>query len=213
MSWRLTPFAVLVSFGLSLINFLLSRLIASKLSSTRVEDKCSATEDVPPKEVPPSEELLSIKAENEKLLHARAELEDKYKRALAESENMRKRLMRQIEEAKIFGIQSFCKDLLDVADVLTKATEVTPQEQGEGKDSAFSNLYEGLKMTEDRSTLDSGTFQSKLLDHDNLHTPGWLLPHFGGRQLCCRPAQYHTYRGLMWFTTPSPLAQVTGFHH
>ena len=38
----------------------------------------------------------------------------KYKRALAESENLRKRLTKQIDEAKIYGIQSFCKDLLEV---------------------------------------------------------------------------------------------------
>lgn len=40
--------------------------------------------------------------------------QDKYKRALAENENIRKRLMKQIEEAKLFGIQGFVKDLLEV---------------------------------------------------------------------------------------------------
>ncbi|GFG33776.1 hypothetical protein Cfor_05120, partial [Coptotermes formosanus] len=39
---------------------------------------------------------------------------DKYKRALADGENMRRRLMKQIEDAKHFGIQGFCKDLLEV---------------------------------------------------------------------------------------------------
>jgi hypothetical protein len=40
--------------------------------------------------------------------------QDKYKRALADSENMRRRLMKQIDDAKLFGIQGFCKDLLEV---------------------------------------------------------------------------------------------------
>jgi molecular chaperone GrpE len=40
--------------------------------------------------------------------------QDKYKRALADGENMRRRLMKQIEDAKLFGIQGFCKDLLEV---------------------------------------------------------------------------------------------------
>lgn len=48
-----------------------------------------------------------MKKENESLI-------DKYKRALAETENLRKRTERQVEEAKIFAIQGFCKDLLEV---------------------------------------------------------------------------------------------------
>lgn len=40
--------------------------------------------------------------------------QDKYKRSLADGENLRKRLTKQIEDAKLFGIQSFCKDLLEV---------------------------------------------------------------------------------------------------
>jgi molecular chaperone GrpE len=42
---------------------------------------------------------------------------------------MRKRLTKQIEDAKIFGIQSFCKDLLEVSDILATATETVPKEQ------------------------------------------------------------------------------------
>ena len=41
--------------------------------------------------------------------------QDKYKRALAEGENTRKRMTKQVEDAKSFAIQSFCKDLLDVS--------------------------------------------------------------------------------------------------
>ena len=52
------------------------------------------------------------------------EILDKYRRAIAESENMRKRLTKQIEDGKIFGIQSFSKDLLEVADVLDKAVSM-----------------------------------------------------------------------------------------
>lgn len=120
-----------------------------KSSSTQAEDKGSPAEDASPSAASPSDDLHLLKAENEKLSLMRSDLEDKYKRSLAESENMRKRLMRQIDEAKIFGIQSFCKDLLEVADILTKATEISSQEQCESEqNSAYANLYEGLKMTE-----------------------------------------------------------------
>lgn len=75
-------------------------------------------------------------------------LQDKYKRALADGENLRSRLTKQIAEAKVFGIQSFCKDLLDVADVLNKATETVPKEEINDKNPHLKSLYEGLLMTE-----------------------------------------------------------------
>ncbi|KAH8285611.1 hypothetical protein KR054_011532, partial [Drosophila jambulina] len=75
-----------------------------------------------------------------------AELLDKYKRALADSENMRNRLNKQISDAKIFGIQSFCKDLLEVADTLGHATQAVPKDKLSGN-ADLKNLYEGLTMT------------------------------------------------------------------
>ncbi|CAH0559406.1 unnamed protein product [Brassicogethes aeneus] len=74
--------------------------------------------------------------------------QDKYKRALADGENLRNRLTKQISEAKIYGIQSFCKDLLDVADVLNKATETVPKEEISDNNPHLKGLYEGLVMTE-----------------------------------------------------------------
>ena len=37
---------------------------------------------------------------------------EKYKRALADTENLRQRSQKLVEEAKLYGIQGFCKDLL-----------------------------------------------------------------------------------------------------
>lgn len=74
-------------------------------------------------------------------------MQDKYKRSLADTENMRKRLTKQIEDAKLFGIQGFCKDLLTVSDILQKATECVPAEELK-TNSPLKNLYEGLTMTE-----------------------------------------------------------------
>ncbi|KAJ8942668.1 hypothetical protein NQ314_009990 [Rhamnusium bicolor] len=88
-----------------------------------------------------NKEIAELKDQNEEIL-------DKYKRALADSENLRTRLTKQISEAKIFGIQSFCKDLLDVADVLSKATETVPKEEVNDRNPHLKSLYEGLLMTE-----------------------------------------------------------------
>jgi molecular chaperone GrpE len=83
------------------------------------------------------------------------ELKDKYMRALAETENTRTRLLKQIDDAKLFGIQGFCKDLLEVADVLQLAIDNTspqkidysklnPQEAQE----QLNSMHNGLAMTE-----------------------------------------------------------------
>ena len=83
------------------------------------------------------------------------ELDDKYKRALADAENMRIRLGKQIDDAKVFGIQKFCKDLLEVADVLQTACGAVPQDEL-SRNSHLKNLFEGLKMTESQL---QGTFR------------------------------------------------------
>ncbi|GAA32006.2 molecular chaperone GrpE [Clonorchis sinensis] len=126
------------------------RLISSKLSSSPKDDTPPQPENEADKKILDVEnDLQALQTEYKKLVTTHSQLEDKYKRALAESENMRKRFMRQVDEAKMFAVQSFCKDLLDVADVLTKATNSAPADQlVPGVNPHFTNLYEGLKLTE-----------------------------------------------------------------
>ncbi|XP_060109755.1 grpE protein homolog 1, mitochondrial [Heteronotia binoei] len=89
-----------------------------------------------------------VTEEKAKLEEQLKEVTDKYKRALADVENLRQRTQKLVEEAKLYGIQSFCKDLLDVADVLEKATESVPKEELKDENPHLKNLYEGLAMTE-----------------------------------------------------------------
>ncbi|XP_075167239.1 grpE protein homolog, mitochondrial Roe1 [Haematobia irritans] len=86
-----------------------------------------------------NKEVTTLKEKNDELM-------DKYRRSLADSENLRVRLNKQIADAKVFGIQSFCKDLLEVADTLGQATKAVPQDQLENNPH-LKNLYEGLTMT------------------------------------------------------------------
>ncbi|XP_058462066.1 grpE protein homolog, mitochondrial [Malaya genurostris] len=111
-------------------------------------------EEAPKKEEETSEpekkltiEIESLKKDVELLNEKNSELSDKYKRALADGENLRRRLTKQIEDAKLFGIQGFCKDLLEVADILGHATEAVPKEEISDKNPHLKNLYEGLTMT------------------------------------------------------------------
>ncbi|KAL0970452.1 hypothetical protein UPYG_G00242190 [Umbra pygmaea] len=77
------------------------------------------------------------------------DITDKYKRALADTENLRTRSQKMVEDAKLYGIQGFCKDLLEVADILEKATESVPKEEvSSQRNPHLKNLYDGLVMTE-----------------------------------------------------------------
>ncbi|XP_024218038.1 grpE protein homolog, mitochondrial isoform X2 [Halyomorpha halys] len=118
--------------------------------SSVAEDKKPESSKIDEKETPLEEtnQLNELNKTIEEITKQRDELNDKYKRALADGENLRKRLMKQIDDAKIYGIQSFCKDLLEVADVLGKATESVPKEEVTDKNPHLKSLYEGLIMTE-----------------------------------------------------------------
>jgi len=117
-----------------------------RLFSTASPDKAETSEGVPP--VVDPVEFDKVKKEQEKLLINVKELDDKYKRALAENENIRHRMMKQIDDAKVFGIQKFCKDLLEVADVLQLACGAVPKEEVSEKNPHLKSLFEGLQMTE-----------------------------------------------------------------
>lgn len=95
-----------------------------------------------------SEELLQkAEGDNKKLAEDKDEMLDKYKRSLAETENVRNRMQKQISDAKVFGIQGFCKDLLEVADILEKAVAATPKDNM-STNQELRDLFDGLTMTE-----------------------------------------------------------------
>ncbi|KAA0701527.1 GrpE protein -like protein 2, mitochondrial [Triplophysa tibetana] len=52
------------------------------------------------------------------------DLTERYKRALADSDIVRRRTQKFVEDAKLFGIQSFCRDIVEVADLLEKSSVV-----------------------------------------------------------------------------------------
>jgi molecular chaperone GrpE len=74
-------------------------------------------------------------------------LKDQLLRALAESENIRKRAQREKEDASRFAIANFARDLLTVADNLTRALENIPVEKLE-ENEALKSILEGIQITE-----------------------------------------------------------------
>jgi len=94
------------------------------------------------------QEIKELKDELEKQKESSSDFKDKYLRSLAEGENTRLRMTKQIEDAKLFGIQSFCKDLLTVADTMDMAVKCISEEKlSETDDSVWKSFHEGVEMT------------------------------------------------------------------
>lgn len=67
-------------------------------------------------------------------------------------ENVRRRMQKQVDDQKLFGIQGFCKDLLEVADVLSTATDAVQKEELKPSNPNLCSLYDGLIMTNSQLT-------------------------------------------------------------
>lgn len=76
-----------------------------------------------------------------------AELKDRLLRTAAESENLRKRMEREKEDALKYGAAKFSKDILTVADNLRRAIENAPQAEAEASEPV-RNLVVGIEATE-----------------------------------------------------------------
>ena len=88
----------------------------------------------------PSKSLDELEAEI-------SELKDQLLRTVADSENLRKRLEREKEQTRKFGIANFAKDLLSIADNLGRALDAAPNKE-DVEDQALENLVLGIQMTE-----------------------------------------------------------------
>ena len=84
-----------------------------------------------------SDELELVKAENKKL-------KEDFLRALADSENVKKRCAAEIEKNSKYAVSSFAKDLLGVADNLQRAL-VAAENNG---NADFAALLKGVELTQ-----------------------------------------------------------------
>lgn len=88
---------------------------------------------------PGSVELLTREA---------AEAKDKMLRTLAEMENLRRRTKKEVDDARAYGISSFARDVLDIADNLQRALDAVPAEARAAADPGLKALIEGVELTE-----------------------------------------------------------------
>jgi len=76
-----------------------------------------------------------------------ASLKDQLLRAMAETENTRRRAQRDREDASKFAVSSFAKELVSVADNLRRALDAVPAE-GREQDDVLKGLAVGVEATE-----------------------------------------------------------------
>ena len=77
-----------------------------------------------------------------------AELRDRWRRALAEMENLRRRTAREVADARAYGISVFARDLLAIADNMRRALDAFGAEHREAADAGTKALLEGIELTE-----------------------------------------------------------------
>src|SRR5690606_2884666 len=72
------------------------------------------------------------------------ELKDRMLRTLAEMENLRKRTEREVADSRAYAVTAFARDLLSVADNLSRALAAVPAED---ENPALKALAEGVGLT------------------------------------------------------------------
>jgi len=98
----------------------------------------------------PAQEAAPVDASAE-LEALRAELagvKDRLLRTLAEMENLRRRTEKEIADAKLYGVTSFARETLSLADNLRRAIAAFPVKAKEELEPHVAALIEGVELTE-----------------------------------------------------------------
>jgi len=94
-----------------------------------------------------SEDGPDVGARIQELENQVAEQRDHLLRAMAETENIRKRGERQLEDAHKFAVTAFARDILSVADNLERAVAAVPEAR-RGEHELLGVLLDGVKAVQ-----------------------------------------------------------------
>ena len=100
-------------------------------------DQILAESEVDPRE----EEILALQEEV-------AASKDRLLRLAAEMENLRKRTEREKAEATLYAASNFARDLLAVADSLSRTLAAVPEEERDIIDDIMKKFLDGIELTE-----------------------------------------------------------------
>ncbi len=91
-----------------------------------------------------------------------SDLKDKLLRAMAETENTRRRFQKEIEDTRKYAVSNFAKEMLIVADNFRRALEAIPKEKGD--DETLKHLVMGVEATERQLLATFERFGIKKID-------------------------------------------------
>jgi molecular chaperone GrpE len=111
--------------------------------TARAEDEApeTAAADAGPAPAPSPAPSTALEREH-------AEMRDRLLRTLAEMENLRKRTDREVADSRIYGVASFARDMLGVADNIRRALDAVPPELRQSAEASVKALIEGVDLTE-----------------------------------------------------------------
>lgn len=95
----------------------------------------------------PDDLAAAFAAEKERLEAEIVALKDKFLRAFAEADNVRRRAEREVADAKIYGITGFARDVLTVADDFERALGAIDADARAKADGTLKTLLEGIDLT------------------------------------------------------------------
>jgi molecular chaperone GrpE len=75
------------------------------------------------------------------------ELRDKFLRAVAEAENVRKRAEREVADTRSYAVAGFARDMIGVADNLARALDAIDADTRAAAEGTFKALLEGVELT------------------------------------------------------------------
>lgn len=99
------------------------------------------TENADPNQPHPADVIQALNAEN-------VDLKDRLLRALAETENVRRRGEREREDTKQFAVSRFARDMLGIADNFARALSHLPQASRDAADPQIKGVIDGVEATE-----------------------------------------------------------------
>ena len=77
-----------------------------------------------------------------------ADMKDRLLRTLAEMENLRRRTEKEVADARTYGVTSFARDILAVADNMERALKALDDEIRAKADAGVQALLDGVELTE-----------------------------------------------------------------
>lgn len=95
----------------------------------------------------PDTDFLKLEADYKEAIKEVDLLKDQLVRNLADTDNLRKRTAKQIEDANKFAVSNFAKDLIEVLENLYLANSNIPEEKLQD-DNLLKTIHQGVEMTQ-----------------------------------------------------------------